>query len=236
MSSKPYLTIAVPVYNEEKTVEKILTKLAVLPIKNYEVVVIDDCSKDKSHELINKFIKKLNKNNFTLIRHDINLGKGAGIKSALKVAKGDYFVVQDADLEYDPKDIVKLITFAEKNNVDAVYGSRFMGTIKNMPKANYIANKFYNILVRVMYGAEITDMHTCYKMVKTKILLNFEMESDGFGYATEMISKLLRSKITIHELPISFDGRNKKQGKKINFIDGIECTYQLLAYRLGLKK
>ena len=229
---RPYrLSIAVPVYNEEKTIETILRKLTALPIKGFEIIVIDDASKDKSYGIITEYFQKHKGIPHTIVSHSKNMGKGAGIKTALKTAEGEYFVIQDADLEYDPKDLVGLLMFAEKNKVEAVYGSRFLGDFKNMPRANYYANRFYNFLLRRLYDTSITDMHTCYKMIKTDLLNDINMTANGFSYASELVSKLLRRGITIHELPISFSGRTKKEGKKIGYLDGIKCTQELLTYR-----
>lgn len=235
---EPMLTIMVPVYNEEKTLQKVLNSLLNLPIESYEVIVVDDCSKDKSPEIIKSFshIKTSPHVMFKYFSHDKNSGKGAAIKTALTKASGKYFVVQDADLEYNPKDIPTILSCAVENEYPVVYGSRFMGSIKDMPLPNYYANKFYNILIRLLYRVKITDMHTCYKMVRTDIMQDMKMTSDGFDYATELVSKLLKRGIKIREVPISFKGRTKKQGKKINYNDGIECTYQIFAYKIKLSK
>ncbi len=226
------LSIAIPVYNEEKTIRKILEKTCSLPIENYEVIVVDDASKDKSPQIIKEFFSTHKGVKSQVIRHETNKGKGAGIKSALKVAQGEYFVVQDADYEYDPKDIPKLISYAQDNNQNVVYGSRFLGEIKDMPKANYLANVFYNTLLRVLYGVKMTDMHTCYKMVKTDVIKELHLSANGFDYATELISKLLSRGEQVNELPITFKGRTKQEGKKINYLDGIECLYKLVVYRI----
>jgi glycosyltransferase involved in cell wall biosynthesis len=227
------LTILIPVFNEERTVEKILQRTSSLPIDNYEIIVVNDASSDKSEELIQNFCNNFKPRNpsIKLITHSKNRGKGAGIKTALEKASGEYFVVQDADLEYDPKDIKSLIDYAKKNKSIAVYGSRFKGVIKNMPKPNYYANRLYNFILRRLYPTDITDMHTCYKMVKTETLKSVKMQAEGFEYATELVSKLLKRKIVINEVPISFNGRTKKQGKKINFTDGVECLKDLFKYR-----
>lgn len=234
MAKKPLISILVPVYNEEKTILIILNKITRLPIDNYEVLVVNDASKDKSLYIINKFAKKFKAKNVDLkiFSHSQNNGKGAGIKTGLSHAKGEYFVIQDADLEYDPAEIPKLLDAAIDNNYLVVYGSRFLGQISNMPRLNYIANISYNILLRLLYGVKMTDMHTCYKMVRTSLLKDLEMTANGFDYATELISKLLTRKIPIYELPINFNGRTRQEGKKIDFMDGIECLYKLLFYRL----
>lgn len=233
--SKPILTILIPVYNEKKTILKILERTTQLHIDNYEVIVVDDASKDGSGQIIDKFVKNFRSKNvaLSLVRHEKNKGKGAGIQTALKKARGTYFVIQDADLEYDPADIPSVLQAATSNNYDAVYGSRFLGDIKDMPKANYYANRGYNVILRLLYRTGVTDMHTCYKMVRTSLLKKIKVNSNGFDYATEIVSKLLRRGVKIHEVPISFKGRTKKEGKKIDVMDGLDCAYKLLRFRFG---
>lgn len=232
---KPVLTILIPVYNEKKTILKILKKTTTLKIDDYEVIIVDDASKDGSSEIIDSFVNgfKSKSVSLSLIRHPKNKGKGAGIQSALRRARGEYFVIQDADLEYDPADIPNVLNEAVQNNYDAVYGSRFLGDIKDMPKANYYANRGYNIILRMLYRTGVTDMHTCYKMVRTSLLKKIKVNSNGFDYATEIVSKLLRRGVKIHEVPITFKGRTKKEGKKIDVMDGLDCAYKLLRFRFG---
>lgn len=227
------LSILIPVYNEEKSLKKILTATTGLPIDKYEVIIVDDASKDGSPQIIKKFVTKFQSKNVSIqhFRHPVNKGKGAGIQTGLKHATGNYFVIQDADLEYDPNDIPALLLKASEGNHDVVYGSRFLGQMKNMPKANYLANRGYNIMLRLLYKTSITDMHTCYKMVRTSLMREMKITSNGFDYATELISKILKRGITVQEVPVSFSGRTKKEGKKIDVMDGIECTYKLLRFR-----
>jgi glycosyltransferase involved in cell wall biosynthesis len=230
------LTILVPVFNEEDTLETLLGRVKKILTKDIELIVVDDASRDRSPEIIKKFVAKNKQFNIKVISHPVeggNRGKGAGIQSALKQAHGDYFIIQDADLEYDPQDIPQLLKLAEANNYRAVYGSRFKGKVQNMARANYYANKWYNFMLRRMYPTHITDMHTCYKLVQTTLLREVKIESNGFGYAPELVSKLLGRGIEIHELPIGFYGRTKDEGKKINFKDGIECMKSLIGYRLS---
>lgn len=232
---QPLLSILVPVYNEEKTILTILKKVTSLPIDNYEVLVVNDASKDKSLRIIKTFIASFNRPNVTLrlFSHETNRGKGAGIKTALQHAQGKYFVIQDADLEYDPADIPSILQHAVQNQCQVVYGSRFKGSIQNMPYPNYLANRFYNFLLRRLYRTAITDMHTCYKLIETELLLTYNMGAEGFGYATELVSKTLKRGIAIHEVPIRFNGRTKHEGKKIGIRDGIECIYMILKYKFG---
>ena len=242
MSSKSkeenQLTILIPVYNEEKTLKKVIDKTASLNIGKYELIIVDDASSDESPKIIEDFLKDFTSKTVTVkhFRHPLNRGKGAAIQTALKHASGEYFVIQDADLEYEPKDIPKLLKRALEGDCDVVYGSRFLGNMKGMPRANYIANRGYNIMLRVLYGVKLTDMHTCYKMIRTPLIKRLKIRSNGFDYATELISKLLKKGVKIQEIPIGFNGRTKKEGKKINIMDGIECAYKLVRFRFTTKE
>jgi glycosyltransferase involved in cell wall biosynthesis len=234
--TKPLLSILVPVYNEETTILKILEKVTRLPIANYEVLVVNDASKDRSKSIIDKFSLGFKGSEVRLrtFSHPHNRGKGAGIKTGIKYAKGKYFIIQDADLEYDPSDIPALVLKATQGNLPVVYGSRFLGKIQNMPAANYYANRFYNFLLRRLYkGTSLTDMHTCYKMVETDTLRELKMTSEGFDYATELISKLLKRGIPVSESPINFYGRTKKDGKKIGYKDGVKCITMIFKYKFS---
>jgi glycosyltransferase involved in cell wall biosynthesis len=232
------LTIFVPVYNEEATLQILLDKLAMIKLKQKaQLIIVNDGSKDGSQAIINKWVEsKPVAFNIDVIDHKKNRGKGAGIQTALKQATGKYFVIQDADLEYDPAEIPQILDAALRNDAPVVYGSRFLGTITNMPRPNYYANRVYNMLIRLLYNVKMTDMHTCYKMVKTDLFKDLDIHSDGFGYAAEVISKLLNRKIAIMEVPINFVGRTAKEGKKINARDGIECLLQMVKYRFIREK
>jgi glycosyltransferase involved in cell wall biosynthesis len=227
------LTILVPVYNEESTLATLLGKLAKVKLnKKAELIIVNDGSKDKSQEIINTWIKtKPAAFDIVMIQHKKNRGKGAGIQTGLQRATGKYFVIQDADLEYNPAEIPKLLKAALQNNAPVIYGSRFLGSIRNMPRPNYYANLAYNILIRVMYNVKMTDMHTCYKMIQTDLFKELGIHSEGFGYAPEVISKLLKRKITVKEIPISYNGRTIEEGKKIDTRDGIECLLKMIKYR-----
>jgi glycosyltransferase involved in cell wall biosynthesis len=222
------LTVLIPVYNEAQTVADVLDKTeSALAGVDHEVIVVDDCSTDGSRELIRAWAE--DHAAVHVLLHDKNRGKGAAIRTGLDVARGTYFVVQDADLEYDPTDIPRLLAVADGHQ--AVYGSRFMGSISGMKVTNRIANRFYNIVLRVLYGVKITDMHTCYKMVPTATLCSFDIQSQGFDYATEVISKLLLSQVPIEEVAISYHGRSVEEGKKIGWRDGWDCLRLILRYR-----
>lgn len=231
------LTILVPVYNEEKSLPLLLKKLAAIKLeRRLQVIIVNDGSTDKSADIIKKWAKQKYTFSVESVTHPKNKGKGAGIQTGLAHAKGKYFVIQDGDLEYNPADIPKLLEGALQEDAPVVYGSRFLGSIKTMPTANYLANRFYNLLIQILYGVKMTDMHTCYKMIRTDLFKSLNIHSQGFGYAPEVISKLLRIKTPVMELPISYRGRSVKDGKKINVRDGFECLGQLLKYRFQNKK
>lgn len=227
------LTILVPVYNEQATLPKLLKKLGAIQLPRMaQLIIVNDGSTDKSQEIIDSWIKNPGLPfSIKVIQHKTNKGKGAGIQTALGLAKGTYFVVQDADLEYNPAEIPQLLKVALSNDAPVVYGSRFLGSIKNMPWPNYWGNRLYNLMLRLLYGVRITDMHTCYKMLRTDLFKSLNIHSMGFGYATEVISKLLRQGISIKEVPISYNGRSVKKGKKITATDGLECLWQIVQYR-----
>lgn len=227
----PELTIFIPVYNEEPTLKKLLNKVKNILTDEIELIIVDDASKDKSPEIIQEFISSNKDKNVRLFTHNKNKGKGAGIQTAIKSATGKYFVIQDADLEYDPIDILPMLSYAKHHEVVAIYGSRFLGDMSGMARANYYANRFYNFLLRRLYDTRITDMHTCYKMIDTTTLKQLKIRSNGFGYAPELVSKLLKKGVRIYEIPVSFEGRTKRQGKKIGVKDGFECIHSILSYR-----
>lgn len=225
------LTILVPVYNEIQTIETILQRLDQLTSFTFELIIVDDNSTDGSREFLKRWSKlpgALQKKT-RLFFHEKNQGKGAAIKTALAAATGQFFVVQDADLEYDPRELSPLLAATKHSRV--VYGSRFMGTTTGMPTANYWANRGYNLLLRLLYGVKITDMHTCYKMIDTQLFRTLNLEANRFDYAAEIISKLLRQNEPILEQPINFLGRTHEEGKKIGLGDGWKCLIDLLRYR-----
>lgn len=223
------LTILIPVYNEISTIEQVLNKTAALNGFSYEIIVVDDASSDGSRELIQQWADGSAAVPVKVRLHEKNRGKGAGIRTALDEAEGAYFVIQDADLEYDPAEIANLLEIADGKS--AVYGSRFKGTISGMRVTNRIANRFYNLVLFALYGRRISDMHTCYKMVPTEVLRQIDVTSQGFDYATEIVSKLLLLGVPIKEVPISYWGRSVEEGKKIGWRDGWDCLSLLVKYR-----
>ena len=225
------LTVIVPVYNETNTIVKIIDQILKIKIKK-QIIVVDDCSTDGSKEKIIKNKRKINK----IIFHKKNLGKGAAIRTAQKYIKGKLVIIQDADLEYDPKDYKKLIKpIIEKKSL-AVYGSRVLG------KKRYRTNDFTS-LMRVFFNhiltiisnflnsQKLTDAHTCYKVFDSKLFKKIKLNENGFAFCPEVTTKISKLKIDITEIPISYKGRTYKQGKKISYYDGVMAIFALIKYK-----
>jgi len=224
------LSIIIPVYNEEKTVGKLIKKVLDVDLSTFsldkELVLIDDGSKDKSKEVIKNFSKHV-----TFIEHAANKGKGAAIKTGLKYAKGDLLLIQDSDLEYDPRDYKKLLKVLFEKKAKVVYGSRFLTDNKSTYLSNYLGNKVITFLTNLLYGSHLTDMETCYKLFSRDVLKGIDIKSDGFDFEPEFTAKLLKKGYRIEEVPISYDSRSKEEGKKIRFKDGLDSFKALLKYR-----
>ena len=225
------LTVIIPVYNETNTIVKIIDQILKTKIKK-QIIVVDDCSTDGSKEKIIKNKRKINK----IIFHKKNLGKGAAIRTAQKYIKGKLVIIQDADLEYDPKDYKKLIKpIIEKKSL-AVYGSRVLG------KKRYMTNDFTS-LMRVFFnhiltiisnflnGQKLTDAHTCYKVFDSKLFKKIKLNENGFAFCPEVTTKISKLNIDIIEIPISYKGRTYKQGKKISYLDGAMAIFALIKYK-----
>lgn len=231
------LSIIIPVFNEEKTISLILEMVNNVKLPNFinkEIIVVDDGSNDNT-------IKKLNKINnikFKLIRHVRNQGKGAAIRSGIKKATGDLLIIQDADLEYDPKFYNHLLPLITKNNADVVYGTRLKnyplkiwGDKKTVLPSHWFGNKFLTFVTNLLYGSSLTDMETCYKLFKKDILLGVNLESNRFEFEPEVTAKVLKKGVKIIEVPIKVRPRTHKDGKKIHWIDGFFALWTLIKYR-----
>ena len=226
------LTIIIPVYNEIKTIEKLLKKVLSINIKK-QLIIVDDCSNDGTNKILIKYSKKIDK----LIVHKKNKGKGSAIRSAQKYVKGKYVAIQDADLEYDPVDLLKIIKFLKKNKLNIAYGSRVLNKNKYKNTQNFThliriwGNVFLTKVSNIINKQNLTDAHTCYKIFRSDIFRKIKLQENGFAFCPEITTKIAKKKYKIREIPISYKGRTYSQGKKINSFDGLIALYCLLKYR-----
>ncbi len=226
------ISVIIPVYNEEKTIEEVIDKVQKVDLEKIkkEILIIDDKSKDATLEKVNRLIKKYN--NIKLFNHKINLGKGAAIRTGLKNFTGDIVVIQDGDLEYDPEEYKKLIKPILEKKTKVVYGSRLLGKIKgfNIP-IHYLGNKILSLMTTLIYFRKITDMETCYKMMTKDVIKSINLKAKRFDFEPEITAKIIKKGYKIIELPIEYNSRSFKEGKKITWKDGLKAAYYLLKYR-----
>lgn len=220
------LSVIIPVFNEKNTIEKLVDLVRAVPIEK-EIIIVDDFSTDGTRDILNK----MNKDNVTVVFHEKNRGKGAAIRTGIQKVKGDVMVIQDADLEYDPQELLKIIEPIRNGSADVVYGSRFAGKMDKMTLAHRLGNQALTLAANILYGTKLTDMETCYKMVRTPIIKSLHLRSDRFDFEPEITAKLLKSGKRIVEIPISYEGRDWTEGKKITWKDGITALWSLVKYR-----
>ncbi|MFH1751745.1 MAG: glycosyltransferase family 2 protein [archaeon] len=224
------LSIIIPVFNEKQTIKEILEKVNKVKLSKIEkeIIIVDDYSTDGTREELKNLKNLYSKIDF----HEFNQGKGAAIRTALKLVSGDFVLIQDADLEYNPEDYKKLLVKVEKDNARVVYGSRFLGERDKMSGLHGFGNKFLTVFTNALFGAKLTDMETCYKLVKTDLIKSLDLKAKRFDFEPEITAKLLKRKEKIIEVPISYAGRLHSSGKKITWRDGLKAAYYLLKYRL----
>ena len=230
--SEHVVSIVIPCFNEKKTIEEILKRIDKVSLRK-EIIIIDDCSTDGTQELLKK---KSNKSNFSIIYHDHNKGKGAALKTGFQHASGNIVVIQDADLEYSPHEIPKLVQPIIDGYADVVYGSRFRGG--NAARVlyywhrvgNWILTEFSNMFTNL----NLTDMETCYKAFKKEVIDQISIEENRFGFEPEITAKIskFRPRLRIYEVGISYHGRTYEDGKKIGWKDGIRAIYAIIKYNL----
>jgi glycosyltransferase involved in cell wall biosynthesis len=194
-----------------------------------QVVIVDDKSTDSTHSILEKINLKYPQ--IEIIYKEKNEGKGAALKTGFALARGNYTIIQDADLEYDPEDYKVILDSFRHKEVDVVYGSRFLGRHRAFLFMNLIANKILNLVTNILYNTTLTDMETCYKMFKTELIQSIEIKSKGFEIEPEITAKMLKKKARIYEVPISFFGRSYDEGKKIKAVDGFKAIWALVKYR-----
>jgi len=230
------LSIVIPAYNEAKTIHFILDKIKDVQLINgivKEVIIVDDCSKDGTEEAINNYILSNPELNISFQKHLVNKGKGAALHSGIKAANGEYLIIQDADLEYDPQEYNLLIKPILDGFADVVYGSRFIGGKPHRVLFFWhtIGNKALTFMSNMLSNLNLTDMETCYKLFPTKVLQAIKLEENRFGFEPEVTAKIARIKdIRIYEVGISYYGRTYLEGKKIGWKDGFRAIYCMLKY------
>ena len=223
------LSIVIPVYNEVDTVEALLRRVREVPL-GLEVIVVDDGSTDGSRDLLPRFEGDLIDR---LVMHEENRGKGAALRTGFVTATGDVVVVQDADLEYDPLEIPLLLRPILSGKADAVYGSRFLGGPHRVLFFwHSVGNRLLTLLSNMFTDVNLTDMETCYKMVRRELLATLPLSANRFGIEPELTARLAQAEARIYELPISYDGRSYDEGKKIGWKDGIRAFWCILKYNL----
>jgi len=224
----PLLSVVMPVYNERTTVEEIIRRVLAVPLR-IELIVVDDGSSDGCGDLLQQLQQELT---FKLVRQK-NGGKGSALRRGFTEVTGDLVVIQDADLEYSPEEFPQLIDLICQGKADVVYGSRFLGRHRVFLFTHYMGNRFLTFLTNVLYNTMLTDMETCYKVMRTEVLRSMTLESNGFGIEPELTAKIFRRKLRVYEVPISYDGRGYDEGKKIGWRDGVVAVWVLLKYRFG---
>ena len=235
------LSVIIPAYNEEKTILPILEKVCQVKLGaiQLEIIIIDDCSKDKTVALTETFIREHKDFNIRLIKQERNKGKGAALHKGIAAATGEYLIIQDADLEYDPNEYKDLLEPVFKDNADAVYGSRFMGSNPHRILFFWhtIGNKFLTFLSNMFTNLNLTDMETCYKLMRTEMVQNLNLKENRFGFEPEVTAKVSRVPgVKIYEVGISYFGRTYEDGKKINWKDGVKAIYCIFKYNLFQRK
>jgi glycosyltransferase involved in cell wall biosynthesis len=221
------LSILIPVYNEEATIEQVIERVRQTPYDK-EIIVVDDGSSDGSRAKIQALVEQ---GNIRAIVHPHNQGKGAAVRTALTQATGDIVLIQDADLEYDPRDYAKLLQPILEHKSDIVYGSRFRGEGLAMLFWHMIGNRFLTTLTNILYNAALTDMETCYKVFRREVTSGIRLRSNRFGFEPEFTAKILKKGHRIYEVPISYAGREYSEGKKITWKDGVKAAGAILWFR-----
>lgn len=223
----PLLTVVMPVYNEKATIEEIVGRVLAVPVRK-ELVAVDDASTDGTRDIL---VRLGRERGFTVVLQERNQGKGAAVRRGIAEAKGDVVVVQDADLEYSPEEYPELLELIIRGKADAVFGSRFIGRHRCHLFTHYLANLFLNLVTNVLYNTTMTDMETCFKAIRTDVLRKIALKSDRFGIEPEITAKLFKAGARVYEVPITYDGRDYSEGKKITWRDGFPALWTLIKYR-----
>lgn len=239
MAKTKKLSIVVPCYNEKNTIEKILAEVMEVNLgtTKKEILIVDDGSKDGTRDILKKLAKE--NTSIVLLFQKVNQGKGAALKRGILESTGDVVVIQDADLEYDPQEYKRLLYPIERGHADAVYGSRFIGGEPHriIYYRNQVANKFLTMLSNIFTGLNLTDMETCYKMMRGDLArrLAKDLKAKRFGFEPEITARIAKSKVPVYEIGISYYGRSKEEGKKIGFRDGLKAIWEIIYFNITVR-
>ena len=223
----PLLSVVMPCFNESETIEEIIRRVLAVPVR-IQLIVVDDGSSDGTRDILARLERELG---FTLVLQPHNQGKGAALRRGFEEVRGDIVVIQDADLEYSPEEFPSLIELIAEGRADVVYGSRFLGRHRVFLFTHYLGNRLLTLVTNVLYNTMLTDMETCYKVMRTEVLRSMSLHSDGFGIEPELTAKIFKRAYRVYELPITYDGRGYEEGKKITWRDGVVALWILVKYR-----
>jgi glycosyltransferase involved in cell wall biosynthesis len=225
----PLLSVVMPVFNERHTIDEIVTRVLAVPMR-VELIVVDDCSTDGTRDRLAELQRQ---HGFTLLLQEHNQGKGAALRRGFAAVSGDIVVIQDADLEYSPEEFPQLVELIVEGRADVVYGSRFLGRHRVFMFTHYLGNRVLTLITNVLYNTMLTDMETCYKMMRREVVDGMQLRSNGFGIEPEMTAKIFKRGYRVYEVPITYDGRGYEEGKKIGWKDGVVALWVLLRYRIS---
>jgi glycosyltransferase involved in cell wall biosynthesis len=223
----PLLSVVMPVYNEQATIEEIIRRVLAVPVRT-ELIIVDDGSTDGTRAILQRLSGELP---IKVILQPANGGKGAALRRGFQEVTGDLVVIQDADLEYSPEEFPELIELICQGRADVVYGSRFLGRHRVFMFTHYAGNRLLTLITNVLYNTMLTDMETCYKVMRTEVLRSMSLDSNGFGIEPELTAKIFKRHYRVYEVPITYDGRGYEEGKKITWRDGVVALWVLLKYR-----
>jgi glycosyltransferase involved in cell wall biosynthesis len=225
----PLLSVVMAAFNERDTIDEIVRRVLAVPLR-IELIIVDDASRDGTRERLQELQRELG---FTLVIQPENRGKGAALRAGFERVTGDIVIIQDADLEYSPEEYPSLIELICLGRADVVYGSRFLGRHRVFLFTHYMGNRLLTMVTNVLYNTILTDMETCFKVMRIEVLRSMTLESNRFGIEPELTAKIFKRRYRVYEVPITYDGRGYDEGKKITWRDGMVALWVLLKYRFS---